>query len=1009
MVTRSLNALLHCINPLETRGLDPALLERPVASVVLDSRQVVADSLFVAVPGAKIDGRSYIPEAIRRGCVAVVVQDLAGLETPKVPLILVADCHAAVGELAAAWYGYPAKQLTMIGITGTNGKTTCTWLIEALLLAAGERPGVIGTVNYRCHGRHGLRILQDAPLTTPDAVTLQRTLHAMVAEGTTHVIMEVSSHALDQHRLGSTLFDVALFTNLSRDHLDYHASMDAYFSAKQQLFTRHLRQDGMAVVVTGPHADGRDWGEALCQFLQPRPLLRCGLTPQCEIGAQACVQRIDGFSCQLHLKDDAASFQSPLTGSFNILNILAAAGVGVALGLPAATIRQGLASVTRVPGRLERVQLPGSDAQALPAVFVDYAHTPDALENVLTTLKALASGRVICLFGCGGDRDRGKRPLMGEMAGRYADVVIVSSDNPRSEDPQAIIEDILPGVQRSGKTQVEASQLLRDSHGHGFAVISNRQEAIALACGLAGANDSILIAGKGHENYQIIGSTRFPFDDSREAANGLLQWREHHLLAATGGRLLSGAQVGLLGRVCTDSRALQPGDIFVALKGEQFDGHAYINQAVESGAGAVIAERFAQSLPANVLAIEVADTLHALGDLAGFRRRLLAPQVRVAAVTGSSGKTSVKEMVAAIFTEAEKAGGADSEAVLKTQGNFNNLVGLPLSLLPINAGHHLVIVEMGMNVPGEIARLTQIADPDIGCINNVHPAHLQGLGSVSGVAAAKGELFASMRPEAVRVVNMDDVHVREQAKKIAGNHIGFAVSPSGRKFHPLIRATRQQNLAEQGMRFTLHIGDWQQRLTVPVLGAHNVSNCVAAAAMAHAAGIAPEVIVRALSDYTPSVDKRLAITALPGGLQVVNDAYNANPASMAAGLRTVVGLGKANCRHAAALGDMLELGEASAHLHASIGSLAAALEYNYLALTGPHAEIVAEAAIAAGMEPARVRCFADPQAMAPWFLQLMREGQLAGGDWLLIKGSRGMRMERLLTALDQACSPNHND
>lgn len=1009
MVTRSLKALLQCITPLKTRNLGPASLERPVASVVLDSRQVVTGSLFVAVPGAKIDGRSYIPEALRRGCLAVVVEDLSGLEALEVPLVLVADCLAAVGELAAAWQGYPAKQVKMIGITGTNGKTTCTWLIEALLLEAGQRPGVIGTVNYRCHGRSGLRILQDAPLTTPDAVTLQQTLHDMVAEGTTHVIMEVSSHALDQHRLGSTLFDVALFTNLSRDHLDYHASMEAYFSAKQQLFTRHLHRDGMAVVVTGPQAEGRDWGEALCQYLQPRPMLRCGLSPQCDISAQGCDQRIDGFTCQLYLKDDAASFHSSLTGSFNILNILAAAGVGVALGLPATVIREGLANVTSVPGRLERVQLPGAEASLLPSVFVDYAHTPDALENVLTTLKALASGRVICLFGCGGDRDRGKRPLMGEMAGRYADVIIVSSDNPRSEDPQAIIEDILPGVRRGGKQQAEAGQLLPNPHGQGFAVVSNRQQAIALACGLAGAGDSILIAGKGHENYQIIGSTRYPFDDSREAVDGLLQWRDRHLLAATGGRLLSGALVGLLGRVCTDSRSVQPGDIFVALKGEQFDGHAYINQAVTAGAGAVIAERFAKSLPANVLAIEVADTLRALGDLAGYRRRLLAPELKVAAITGSSGKTSVKEMVAAIFTEAVQASGLDGEAVLKTQGNFNNLVGLPLSLLPIKASHRLAIVEMGMNVPGEIARLAEIADPDIGCINNVHPAHLQGLGSVRGVAAAKGELFATMRPEAVRVVNMDDAHVRAAAKKFAGNQIGFAVSPSGRKFQPLIRATRPQNLAEQGMRFTLHIGDWQQRLTVPVLGAHNVSNCVAAAAIAHAAGIAPEIIVRALRSYVPSVDKRLAITALPGGLKVVNDAYNANPASMAAGLRTVAGLGEDNCRHAAALGDMLELGTASERLHADIGRLAATLGYQYLALTGPHAPIVAQAAMAAGMEEKRVCCFADPQTMAPWFSQLMRQGQLADGDWLLIKGSRGMRMERLLTALDQEWTPDEND
>ncbi len=1008
MGTTPLTTLLCSISLLESRGLTEAILVHPVTAVVVDSRQVVAGSLFVAVPGAKIDGRSYIPEAVRRGCVAVVVEDLAGLDEVEVPLILVKDSHAALGELAAAWHGYPAKQMQMIGITGTNGKTTCTWLIEAMLLAAGLRPGVIGTVNYRCHGRNGLHILQDAPLTTPDALTLQRILHTMVDEGVTHVIMEVSSHALEQHRLGSTLFDVALFTNLSRDHLDYHSSMEAYFSAKKQLFTRHLRQEGQAVIVTGPHAEGCDWGEALVQFLHPRPLLRCGLSSPCEISAQDCTQRIDGFTCQLHLQGAVTPFASPLTGSFNILNILAAAGVGVALGLPAAPICQGLAAVTRVPGRLERVQLPGGARQLLPSVFVDYAHTPDALENVLKTLRELATGRVICLFGCGGDRDRGKRPLMGEMAGRYADVVVVSSDNPRSEQPQAIIDDILPGLVATGKAQGEPEALLICPDAQGFTVIANRKEAIAKVCGLAGPGDSIFIAGKGHENYQIIGTTRHPFDDSLEAANGLLHWQVRHLLAATGGRLISGAQAGLLGRVCTDSRTLQAGDIFVALKGEQFDGHAYINQVVAAGAGAVIAERFSEVLAPNVLAIEVDDSLKALGDLAGYRRRLLAPEVRVAALTGSSGKTSVKEMVAAIFTEASQAAGNDA-AVLKTEGNFNNLIGLPLSLLPMNASHRLAILEMGMNVPGEIARLTAIADPDIGCINNVHPAHLLGLGSVAGVAAAKGELFAGMRPDAVRVVNYDDAHVRAQAKKSAGKHIGFAVSPSGRKFAPLIRATRQRSLGEQGMRFTLHIGDWQQRITVSVLGAHNVSNCVAAAAIAHAAGIEAECIARALTHYAPRVDKRLAITGLRGGLKVVNDAYNANPASMAAGLRTVAGLGEPGCRHAAALGDMLELGEASASLHAGIGTLVATLGYSYLAVTGPHAEVVAQAAIAAGLEPGRVRSFVEPQAMAPWFKDLIGDGRLASGDWLLIKGSRGMRMERLLSALDNEISPETND
>ncbi|MGD9949334.1 MAG: UDP-N-acetylmuramoyl-L-alanyl-D-glutamate--2,6-diaminopimelate ligase [Desulfobulbus sp.] len=999
----TLTTLLNTIELLETRGLSTDALTQPVTAVVLDSRQVKPGSIFVAVPGDKIDGRTFIPEAIRRGCSAIVVEDQAGLDDPSLPLILVEDSHAAVGELAAAWYGYPARKLQLIGITGTNGKTTSSWLIEGMLLAAGCRPGVIGTVNYRYHGRDGLCVIQDAPLTTPDPVTLQSLLHTMVEEGVTHVIMEVSSHALHQNRIGRTLFDVALFTNLSRDHLDYHQTMEAYFSAKKRLFTRYLKQNGIAVVVTGPHAEGRDWGEELCQSLKNVPLLRCGLSAQSEVNAQACAQTIDGFHCQLDLQGDVGDFTSPLTGSYNILNVLAAAGVGMGLGIPTGTIRLGLSLVARVPGRLERVRLPGAETQPLPSVFVDYAHTPDALENVLQTLKTLAPGRLICLFGCGGDRDRGKRPLMGEMAGQYADVVIVTSDNPRTEDPEAIISEIIPGVANSGKPQVAAEPLLTGAaRCQGFAVIANRHEAIAKACSLAAPTDSILIAGKGHENYQIIGSKRHFFDDCREAANGLLHWNERHLLAATKGQIISGRQQGLFGQISTDSRTIGPGDIFVALKGEAFDGHAYIERAVKAGAKAIIGERIPDMLAApDVLAIQVKDSLEALGDLASYRRRLLAPKVHVAAITGSSGKTTVKEMVAAIFAQATGTTKSGIDPVLKTKGNFNNLVGLPLSLLPIEYGHELAVLEMGMNVPGEITRLTTIADPDIGCINNVHPAHLQGLGSIEGVAAAKGELFAGMRADAVRIVNLDDVHVREQAEKSGGKQIGFAVSPSGRKLGPLVSATQQENLGELGMRFTLHIGEWQQRITVPVYGEHNVSNCAAAAAIAHGAGIPPEVIVLGLTRYQPSVDKRLAVSEMSGGIKVINDAYNANPSSMAAGLRTVASFGKPGCRHLAALGDMLELGDASDSLHGGIGTLVAELGYDGLALTGSHASVVAEAALAGGMGKESVRIFDDHAAMAAWFIQLIEQGRLESGDCLLVKGSRGMRMERLLEALEQ--------
>jgi MurE/MurF fusion protein len=999
----TLAKLLQSLPALDVGRLPATALEKEVTAVTSDSKRVVPGSLFVAIPGVKTNGCLFIPEAIEKGCLAVVVEQSEEPGTCSVPVIRVHDCHEAISALAAAWYGYPAERMQLIGITGTNGKTTCSWLIEGMLVAAGYRPGVIGTVTYRYHGPDGLHILQDAPLTTPDPVTLQSLFRLMADKGVTHVIVEVSSHALQQKRLGRTCFDVALFTNLSRDHLDYHRTMEHYFAAKQQLFHRHLKPNGSAVVVIGPHAEGTDWGGALCRSIGNGTLIRCGISGEGgTVRADEVVQTVEGFRCTLNLRGEEVAFTSPLTGRFNVLNVLAAAGVGLGLGLPHAQICQGLATIGRVPGRLERVKLPGAAVLSGPSVFVDYAHTPDALENVLNTLKELATRRLICVFGCGGDRDRGKRPQMGAIAARLADAVIVTSDNPRTENPESILGEIVEGVAASGKAVHTVEALLTGAVPcNGYAVLGDRKKAIAAACSLAAPGDSVLIAGKGHENYQIVGTVKHFFDDYLEATNGLACWNERHLLAATGGTVMAGRQQSVFREISTDSRTLAANDIFLALNGETFDGHQYIDAAVKRGAAVVIAERMPPEYREGVLYIQIDNSLRALGDLAAYRRRLFGAEIKIAAITGSSGKTTVKEMVAAIFTEALRDTRTGIDPLLKTKGNFNNLVGLPLSLLPLEAGHRLAILEMGMNVPGEIARLAEIVDPDIGCINNVHPAHLQGLGSIAGVAAAKGELFAGMRPSAVRVVNCDDPHVRMQAQKAGGNQIGFAVTPSGRKHNPLVRITRQANLGERGMRFTLHIGQWSRRITVPVFGSHNVGNCAAAAAIAHAADIGSDIIAQGLRQYVPSsVDKRLAISELPGGLKVVNDAYNANPASMAAGLRTVAAFG-ANCRHVAVLGDMLELGAASAELHAGIGTLVAELGYEYLLLTGTQASAVAQSALASGVQPENVQIFPNPRAVADRLCRMLDDGSLGKGDWLLLKGSRGMRMEQLLDELEQ--------
>jgi len=971
-----------------------------ITAVTSDSREAGPGSLFVALRGSRVDGHDYVVQAIRQGCSCVVVERDPG-SLPGGTVVRVTDSHAALGVLSAAFHRFPARSMIMIGLTGTNGKTTVSWLLEQMLQNSGFRVGVIGTVNYRYLDRSGKQVVEKAPLTTPGPVLLQQLLRRMADEGVTHVVMETSSHALVQKRLEGICFDLGVFTNLSRDHLDFHGTMEEYFAAKKLLFTRFLKKNGWAVIVADQGGQQNGWGQQLgielARDAVQLKILTCGFGHDCTVQADRIFQDINGFSCRLGLADKDFFVSSGLTGRYNVLNVLAAAGVGVGLGMEPQDIVQGLGKVQAVPGRLERVLLPGADDRVLPAVFVDYAHTPDALKNVLQTVKKLANGRVICVFGCGGDRDRGKRSLMGAVAAELADLAIVTSDNPRSEEPEAIVREVAAGLAVAGSTELLATELFVGGARQGFTCITNRKTAIYTACSTAGPEDIVLIAGKGHENYQILGRERIFFDDRLESLNGLLRWNTGHLLRATGGVVAGGQQHGLLRAVSTDTRTLERGDIFVALAGDNFDGHDYVTTAVEAGAAAVIIERAVGNIPAGVLVIRVADSLQALGDLAGYRRRLLGLSLKVVAITGSSGKTTVKEMVAKIFSDSLKSVQTGLDPLLKTRGNFNNLIGLPLSLLPVEAGHRMAVLEMGMNQPGEIERLVEIADPDIGCITNIQPAHLEGLGSIEGVARAKGELFAGMRPDTVAVVNYDNLLVRKlpkTSKKITG----FAITPQGRRLKPAVRATRIVNCGELGMRFTLHIENWKKRLTVPAPGIHNVSNCTAAAAIAHAAGVEPEIIVAGLIGYR-SVDKRMQFMTLPGGVKVLNDGYNANPASMAAALQTVSSFGT-GCRRVALLGDMLELGRDAGRAHVETGRLAAALGFDQLAVTGTFAGQVAKGARAGGLTEEQVHRFSDSRAIADWLYSEMIKGRLTAGDWLLVKGSRGMRMEVVLEELE---------
>lgn len=459
-------------------------------------------------------------------------------------------------------------------------------------------------------------------------------------------------------------------------------------------------------------------------------------------------------------------------------------------------------------------------------------------------------------------------------------------------------------------------------------------------------------------------------------------WTLSQILLATGGRFVSGNTDATFRNISTDSRTVEAGDLFLALTGEKFDGHAFIQDAVRKGAAGIIVSREPEGrLPVSV--VLVPDTLKALGDIAAYRRSLM-PGLRVLAVTGSSGKTSVKEMAAAILSREFK--------VLKTKGNFNNLVGLPLSLLPVDSHHDFAVLEMGMNRPGEIARLTEIADPDIACINNIQEAHLAGLADIQGVSRAKGELFRGMKAWGKLAVNLDDKRVRAIANQCNQEKITFGRSPQA-----LVRATHIRSIGEEGMTFTLHVGKEKARIRTRSLGVHNVMNSLAAAAIATAAGVGIEEIARGLVDFIP-FERRLQIEVLKNGVKIINDAYNANPASMKAALSTLQQLSR-NRKKVAVLGDMLELGEQSNAAHGQIGETAARLELHYLLAVGNFAGRVKEGAMKSGMSERQALVFKDKAEVQKWLLTQMHTGVLTAGDLILVKGSRGMRMETIIEGL----------
>jgi murE/murF fusion protein len=996
--------LLASINPSRVTGLKTYsggndIREGPdITSIHYRSQDVKPGGLFVAIPGFTADGHNFIDDALQKGALAVVTQKAVNNQSI---IIEVDNARQALAALSAQFYGHPSAHLFLIGVTGTNGKTTTAYLIENILVSIGYKVGVIGTVNYRYAGK-----TFESPVTTPESLDLQRILAQMRQEGITHVVLEVSSHALDLYRVEKCWMDVGVFTNLTQDHLDYHKSMNAYWACKKKLFTENLshgpKKERTLAVINGDDPKGQELLNKLSI-----PCISTGLASDRMIWPQNVQSDQSGMQARIQTPVGAFDIASLLVGKHNLENMLCAAGVGMALKISLANIKSGLEQTTFVPGRLEPIQNDNGYS-----IYVDYAHTPDALKNVLSALGAVTSEKIICIFGCGGDRDREKRPQMGEIAAKLCDLLIITSDNPRSEEPLVIIKEILQGTRKICSKEYTPAGLLNGYEKKGFVVEPDRKKAIRLGITAARPGDTVLIAGKGHETYQIVEDKILSFDDREEAAKVVSEvkvqgsnqspsgnpksetrnpqpvalnsasWTTADLLEATGADLVSGDIADTFTGIGIDSRSICAGELFVAIKGDLHDGHSFADAVIQSGVrGIVVSKDRIATLPfenwqkKGIACLAVNDTTRALGDLAAFHRKRI--KVPVVAITGSNGKTTTREMTAAVVSRRFNT--------LSSSKNFNNAIGVPLTLFKLNSNHQWAVVEVGMNAPGEIDRLAEICRPDIGVITNIGPVHLEGVGSIDGVMRAKGELLPRIRPDGTAILNADDHRVVKLAGKTDRVVLFFGKSEIAQ-----IRALGVK-ASGLGTSFSLALPQGQTGIDLKIPGAFMVSNALAAAAVGYHIGLLAEEIKAGLENFR-MIPGRMTILDTGKGIHIIDDTYNANPESMKAALATLKEL-KKDKRSIFVIGDMLELGDHAESLHHKIGVVAVRSGISRLYTTGAFAETVAAGACSENMNPHNIFTGSKQEILDDLICWLKPD------DWVLIKGSRGMRMEDIVEGL----------
>lgn len=934
-----------------------------VEGITDNTNEVKEGYIFVCVRGTRFDGHDFAEDMLDKGALCVVTEEDLGIENQ----IVVSDSRAFYGHLCAIWFNHPERRMKLIGVTGTNGKTTLATMIKEILASKGHRVGFIGTTGALIKG---IPVETDGSTpTTPRVYELYKLFYEMAKAGCDCVVMEVSSFALEQNRIGPAMFRIGIFTNLTQDHLDYHGNMESYYEAKKKLFTDHCET---AIINIDDQYGLRLYDEMKEKGLE---CISCSISGQ-KADITGSKIHFDGSATKFWITAGAKShpFNLHMMGSYNVLNAVQAIAAAIKLNFTITAISSAVANFSGVKGRCEFIPT-GKDF----LVICDYAHSPDALENMLPNIKENCKGRLICLFGCGGDRDRTKRPLMAKAAEKHADLLVITSDNPRNEDPEAIIDDIIEGL-RFTKPYIR---------------ITDRKAAIRRAITIAEKGDIIVLAGKGHEDYQILkDNVHIHFDEReivKEVMHSYIRKRYdpdveemvtiNEIMDVTGGKPYSIRNYERsvpMSSIFSDTRNIIPGGIFVAIKGERFDGHDYAKHAVEMGAVCAITERTLTDVPC----IVVKNTRKALLDLARYFRGKFKPVV--VGVTGSVGKTTTKEMIALALS--------CKHGVHKTVGNHNNEIGLPFTVFKINRTCTAAVLEMGMNHFGEIERLSRASNPNICVITNIGFSHIENLGSQEGILEAKLEILKGADRNAPLVVCGDDPLLFKLKEEYDGFReiVTYGIDNGNSDYRATDIVTKPDR-----MHFNIvHGGEIICDVTLFCLGKHNIYNALAAIAVAVKAGCDPVSAAEMLSGYQPDslrqhVQKR-------GNQTIIVDCYNASPTSMEAAIDVLCEMKpKGKGRRIAVLGDMLELGENAPEYHARVGEYAAKKGVDILVCYGKNSKFMADRADELGLHPAH-------SEESKIILNFMKY-KFRPDDIVLFKASRGMHLEELIEEFYKDC------